>query len=405
MTSSNEETTRPGPLAGLKVLDLSRFIAGPHCAMQLADLGADVTKVERVRTGDDTRALAPKIEDESIYFMVFNRNKRSLTLNFREPRAQALLRDLIAKADVVVENFRPGTMEKMGCDWDTLHALNPRLIMARISGYGQTGSMAGEPCFDAIAQASTGLMDLTGQPDGPPTVAGTFIVDYTTALYTTIGVLSALAHRDKTGEGQMVDVSLMGSGVSLLLTAVSEQALLGRTMTRVGSRDRYSSPAQTFQSRDGHWVYLIAGNDAHFPRLARAMQRPELLDDPRFATHAARMSHIVEIEAVVAEWVAHHDADEVVARLRAVEVSSSKVATVADVVASPYMREAGHVTTVHHPKAGDVPMQGLPIRLSATPASIRKSAPLLGEDNASVLDEWLGLSDTDVAALRQDGLI
>ncbi|SAK48816.1 CaiB/BaiF CoA transferase family protein [Caballeronia ptereochthonis] len=399
------KTENEGPLSGLKVLDLSRFIAGPHCAMQLADLGADVTKVERVNSGDDTRALAPKVEDESLYFMVFNRNKRSITLNFREPRAQTLLRELIAKADVVIENFRPGTMEKMGCDWDTLHALNPRLIMARISGYGQTGSMASEPCFDAIAQASTGLMDLTGQPDGPPTVAGTFAVDYTTALYATIGVLSALSHRDKTGEGQMIDVSLMGCGVSLLLTAVCEQAMLGRTMTRVGSRDRYSSPAQTFKSRDGHWVYLIAGNDAHFPRLARAMQRPELLDDPRYATHASRMSHIAEVEAEVAEWVLQHDADEVVAKLRAVEVSCSKVATVADVVASPYMREAGHITTVRHPKAGDVTMQGLPIRLSATPASIRKSAPLLGEDSASVLDEWLGMSDADIAALRQGGVI
>ncbi|WP_438390428.1 CaiB/BaiF CoA transferase family protein [Caballeronia sp. DA-9] len=405
MTMQNKGTARPGPLAGLKVLDLSRFIAGPHCAMQLADLGADVTKVERAKTGDDTRALAPKVEEESLYFMVFNRNKRGITLNFREPRAQALLRELIAKADVVVENFRPGTMEKMGCDWDTLHKLNPRLIMARISGYGQTGSMASEPCFDAIAQASTGLMDLTGQPDGPPTVAGSFIVDYTTALYTAIGILSALSHRDKTGEGQMVDVSLMGSGVSLLLTAVSEQALLGRTMTRVGSRDRYSSPAQTFKSRDGHWVYLIAGNDAHFPRLARAMQRPELLDDARFATHASRTNHVADVEAVVADWVLQHDADEVVAKLRAVEVSCSKVATVADVVASPYMHEAGHITTVRHPKAGDVPMQGLPIRLSSTPASIRKSAPLLGEDNAGVLSDWLGMSDAEIAALRQSGVI
>lgn len=405
MTTRNEPSARPGPLAGLRVLDLSRFIAGPHCAMQLADLGADVTKVERVRSGDDTRALAPQVADESLYFMVFNRNKRSITLNFREPRAQALLRELIAQADVVVENFRPGTMEKMGCGWDTLHALNPRLIMARISGYGQTGPMASEPCFDAIAQAATGLMDLTGQPDGPPTVAGTFVVDYTTALYTTIGVLSALSHRDRTGEGQMVDVSLMGSGVSLLLTAVAEQAMLGRTMTRVGSRDRYSSPAQTFRSRDGHWVYLIAGNDAHFPRLARAMGRPELLDDARFATLASRMSHIAEVEAVVADWVAQHDADEVVAKLRALEVSCSKVASVADVVASPYMREAGHITSVQHPKAGEVTMQGLPIRLSATPASIRKSAPLLGEDNAGVLEEWLGKSSDEIAALQRDGVI
>src|SRR5437016_11825166 len=169
MSAVTNEIAHPGALAGLKILDLSRFIAGPQCGMMVADLGADVTKVERTRGGDDTRALAPMVEDESLYFMVFNRNKRSLTLNFRDARGQELLRKMIARADVLIENFRPGTMEQMGCDWETLHRLNPRLIMARISGYGQSGRLASEPCFDAIAQASTGLMDMTGQPDGPPT--------------------------------------------------------------------------------------------------------------------------------------------------------------------------------------------------------------------------------------------
>jgi len=405
MSATLRELQRPGALAGLKVLDLSRFIAGPHCAMVLADLGAEVTKVERTRGGDDTRAFAPMVEDESVYFMVFNRNKHSLTLNFRDARGQELLRQLIGRADVLVENFRPGTMEQMGCDWQTLHRLNPRLIMARISGYGQSGSIASEPCFDALAQASTGLMDMTGQPDGPPTMCGTYVVDYCTALYATIGILSALAHRQQAGEGQLVDVSLMGSAVSLLMTAIPEQMLFGRTTTRRGNRDRYAAPAQMFKTRDGAWLYLIAGGDAHFPRLVRVMERPDLLEDPRFATLKARMDNVTAIEAIVAGWVGEHDSDEIISKTRAVDLPCAKVASIADLVANPYMRETAHITTVVHPKAGGIPMQGLPIRLSESPASIRNSAPMLGADTEVVLKNWLGFSDSQVAQLRSQGIV
>ncbi|TIP52102.1 MAG: CoA transferase, partial [Mesorhizobium sp.] len=202
--------TTGGPLDGLKVLDLSRFIAGPYCAMVLGDLGADVAKIERLQGGDDVRALSPKINGESVYFFVFNRNKRSLTLDFRDPESQGLLRRLIAQADVLVENFRPGTMEKMGLGWDEVRKINPRIVMARISGFGQTGARAGEPCFDAIAQALSGLMSLTGEADGPPTIAGTFVVDYATALYSAIGILAAIQERHRTNLGKLVDVSLVG---------------------------------------------------------------------------------------------------------------------------------------------------------------------------------------------------
>jgi CoA:oxalate CoA-transferase len=405
MSAVDKDLQQPGALAGLKVLDLSRFIAGPHCAMLLADLGAEVTKIERPRGGDDVRAFAPTVEGESLYFMVFNRNKQSVTLNFRDARGQELLRKLIARADVLIENFRPGTMEQMGCGWEALHALNPRLIMARISGYGQTGPLAAEPCFDALAQATTGLMEMTGQPEGPPTVCGTYVVDYSTALYATIGILSAVARRHQTGEGQLVDVSLMGCAVSLLMTAIPEQMLFGRTTTRMGNRDRYSAPAQTFRTRDGAWVYVLAGNEGHFPRLLRVMGRPELLEDPRFATLKARTEHIGEIEAIVGAWVAEHDCDDILPRMRAAELPCAKVASIADVVASPYMREAAHITTVAHPKAGEVPMQGLPIRLSESPASIRHAAPVLGSDTAAALNDWLGLSDEDVAQLRSKGVV
>ena len=405
MSAVDKEAQQPGALAGLKVLDLSRFIAGPHCAMMLADLGAEVTKVERPRGGDDARAFAPIGENESLYFMVFNRNKQSVTLNFRDARGQELLRKLIARADVLIENFRPGTMEQMGCGWETLHELNPRLIMARISGYGQSGPLAAEPCFDALAQATTGLMEMTGQPEGPPTVCGTYVVDYCTALYATIGILGALTRRQQIGEGQLVDVSLMGCAVSLLMTAIPEQILFGRTTTRMGNRDRYSAPAQTFKTRDGAWVYLLAGGDAHFPRLVGVMERPDLLEDPRFATNKARMNNIAAIEAIVGAWVAEHDCDETIARMRAAELPCAKVASIADVVANPYMREAAHITSVAHPKAGEIPMQGLPIRLSESPATIRSAAPVLGADTAAVLNHWLGLGDAEIAELRSQGVV
>lgn len=394
-----------GPLDGLKVLDLSRFIAGPHCGMMLGDLGADVVKVERPRRGDDTRALEPHVEGESLYFMVFNRNKRSITLNFRDPRAHGLLREMVKQADVLIENFRPGTMEKMGCGWDDLHAINPRLIMARISGYGQQGSMAAEPCFDGIAQATSGLMEITGDPDGPPTMGGTFLVDYATALYASIGILAAVEHRHKTGKGQMVDASLMGSAVSMLVTAIPEQAMLGRAMSRVGNRDRYSAPAQTFRAADGVWLHMVAGNDAHFPRLTRIMKRPDLLEDPRFATLEARMRNIPAIEAVVGDWIAGLPADEVVTLLRQAELPAARIATLPDLLANPYMREARQIVETQHPKAGTVTTHGLTVRLSDTPGEIRHPAPMLGQHTDEVLGEWLGMTPSDVGALRDDGTV
>jgi len=394
-----------GPLAGLRVLDLSRFIAGPHCAMQLGDLGADVVKVERTGTGDDTRAFEPQVNGESLYFLVFNRNKRGITLNLRDPRAQDILRRLIAQADVLIENFRPGTMEKMGCGWDELHALNPRLIMARISGYGQLGPLATEPCFDAIAQAATGLMELTGPADGPPTVAGTFVVDYCTALYAAIGVTAALEQRHRSGVGQLVDVSLVGSAMSLLVTAIPAQAMLGQATSRVGNRDRFTAPGDVYRARDGKWVFLLSGSDALFPRIASVMERNDLLSDPRFSTLKDRMVNRAAIESIVAAWVAQHDGDEIVSRARAAEIPGAVVSTIGDVVRNPHWREAEHIVTVKHRTAGEYPMHGLPIRMSDTPASIRDASPTLGEHTEEVFREWLGMGPEQVATLRSEGIL
>ena len=392
-------------LSGIKVLDLSRFIAGPHCAMLLGDLGADVVKVERTRAGDDTRSLGPYIAGESIYFMMFNRNKRSLTLNFRNPEAQDLLRRLVLEADVLVENFRPGTMEKMGCGWEDLRKINPRLVMARLSGFGQENSLAAEPCFDGIAQAITGFMDLTGDPKGGPMMAGTFLVDYATALHATIGILAALNHRNNSGEGQVVDVSLIGGATSMLMTAIPEYLVNGQRMTRAGNRDRYAAPANTFKAKDGVWLHMVAGNNAHFPRFARMIGKPELLDDPRFSTLEQRMENVDAIEAIAAEWIGARNAEEVLAALRVAELPSARIRTIEEVANDPYMREAGHIVDVVHPKAGVVPMQGPPVGLGSTPTAVRRPPPVLGEHVSEVLHDWLSLDDAEIDRLKAATII
>ena len=388
-TPMQDIASMTGPLDGLKVLDVSRFIAGPMCAMQLGDLGADVVKVER-KAGEETRANLPQLGDQSLYFLTFNRNKRSIALDFRNPADQETLRRLILRADVLIENFRAGTMEKMGCGWHRLHALNPRLIMVRISGFGQDGPLAERACFDAIAQAMGGLMTITGQADGPPVLAGTFIVDYATALYGAIATLAALNKRQETGKGQLIEATLLESAVSMLMTAIPEQAQLGTSMSRAGNRDRYLSPVNSFATSDGGWVYISAGSDALFPRLAAIMERPDLLEDPRFSTMYQRLANADAIEGVVGAWVKERTAEAVVALMDRAGVPCAKVATMAEVVANPQLRARGQLVDVQHPSAGRFTTHGVSFRLSDTPASIRRPPPRLDEHREEILCEWLG---------------
>lgn len=377
-------------LSGLRVLDLSRFIAGPYCAQLLGDQGADVVKVERPNGGDETRGMHPQVEGESLYFMAFNRNKRGITLDFRDPVAQERLRALASKADIVIENFRPGTMEKMGCSYETLRALNPRLVMVRISGFGSDGPLAGQPCFDIIAQAMSGLMSITGEPDRMPMKSGTFLVDYATALYATIGVLSAVEARHRTGQGQLVEVNLLDSAMSMLMTGIPEALMLDRGVDRLGNRDLYTAPANSYRAADGIWVQISAGNQGHFPRLAQAMGKPQLPSDPRFATVALRMANIDALDTIVAGWAAEHGANEILAMLQAAEVPSARIATVAEAVRNPHVVARKTIVEVDHPRAGPVPMQGPIIALSETPPAIRRPAPVLGEHADDVFADWLG---------------
>jgi crotonobetainyl-CoA:carnitine CoA-transferase CaiB-like acyl-CoA transferase len=407
MSQSNaqEAPPQPGPLDAVRVLDVSRYIAGPYCAMLLGDMGADVIKVEPPGRGENSRGFAPFVAGESLYTMVFNRNKRSLTLDLRSERGKAVFRDLLGKADVLVENFVPGTLEKMGFDWDSLHALNPRLIVTRISGFGQTGPLSRKPCFDVIAQTMSGLMDITGEPGGRPTMAGTYVVDYSTGLYATIGTLGALQARHRSGSGQVVDVALLDSALSMLMTAIPEQLLLGRTMTRRGNRDRYGAPANTFPTSDGAWVHLATAGDPMFRTLMQTLGRPELGDDPRFRDNDARMANVEALEQIITAWTRTLTAAELLDALQAIGVPSAKVARVSELVESAHLAHRGQILAVQHPKAGTVPMQGFSVQFAESPMRLRHAPPTLGQHTDEVLAEWLALATDRIAELRDHGVV
>lgn len=393
-------------LSGVKVLDLSRFIAGPFCGQLMGDLGADVVKVERIDGGEEGRRVGETVEGgDTLFFLSANRNKRSFAIDFRDPAGQDLLRRLASKADILIENFRPGTLERMGLGWDVLSKLNPGLVLLRISGFGQEGPLAEHPCFDGAAQAHSGVMAMTGQADGPPTMAGVFVCDYSTALYGTIAALAALRVRDKTGKGQVVEATLMDSGLSLLTTAIPENILFGREPPRLGNRDRYLSPSHCFASRDGVWLYVVAGNDVHFERFAKAMARPDLLTDPRFSTFGGRNANIAELETIINDWAATIDGEDLLALIQAADVPCERVATIADVVSNPQVVHRKQIIDVPHPGLGSVPMPAPALRLHGTPTVIQRGAPGLGEHSGEVLQEWLAMSQAQIEELRATGTI
>ena len=296
-------------------------------------------------------------------------------------------------------------MEAMGLGWETLHQLNPRLVLASISGFGQTGPYAYYAAFDMIIQAMSGMMDMTGEPDRPPVTTGTFLVDYATGLYTAFGIMGALRAREATGVGQRLDMALLDTAFSFLVTSIPDWLLLGQRMERRGNRDRYCAPTNLFPARDGRYVFVAAATDGLFPRLARVIGREDLLTDPRYSTNVERMQRIEETERILGDWVAERTADEVVELVRGAGLPCAKVATIDEVVEDPQIRHLDMLVEVDHPTVGKVPMHGLNVRLSETPESIRRGAPLLGQHNEEVYREWLGMSPDEVARLAGHGVI
>ncbi len=390
-------------LDGIRVLDLSRFIAGPLCAQLLGDMGADVIKVERPG-GEDARELGPRYRGESIYAMAYNRNKRSVTLDTRHPAAPAILRRLLALSDVLVENYRPGTLERMGLDPASLRALNPRLVVTSLSGFGQTGPLAQRALFDPIAQAVSGLMSLTGEPDGPPTSAGTYVADQLAGVYGALGTMFALYARERTGEGQRVDVASLDALFTALGSHTSAFAMLGVEPDRTGSRDAYSAPANLFRASDG-WLYIHAGSNALFPRLCAAIGRDDLATDPGLSDVSGRMARVSDVEAAVSGWTARHRVAEVAEVLDAAGIPFGPVAGIADVVGSPQIAAREMLVEVEHPVLGPLRVPGLPVKLGATPGSVRRAPPMVGEHNDAVYGELLGLGPGAIDELRSSGAI
>ena len=392
-------------LKNLKVLDLSRYISGPFCGQILGDLGADVVKVERVDGGEEGRRVGEMVDGETLFFLGANRNKRSLTVDFRNPDAQKLLKDLATKADILIENFRPGTLEKMGLGYDALSAVNPGLILVRITGFGQEGPMASHPCFDGAAQAHSGLMTLTGQPDGPPTMAGVFVADYSTALYGAIAALAALEHRHQTGKGQVVEATLMDSAMSMLTTAIGESMLMGLEQTRLGNRDRYLSPSHCFKSKDDRWIYVVAGNSQHFNKFAQVMNMPELIEDPRFSNPIVRNRNVKALEQIIDNWGQTLDGEDILRLFHEAAIPCEPVSTISEVVQNPQVVHRGQVVEIPHPRSGTVPVPGPAIKMSATPPAVHRGPPELGFHTAEILSEWLGMADEDIHAAREAGYI
>jgi crotonobetainyl-CoA:carnitine CoA-transferase CaiB-like acyl-CoA transferase len=392
-----------GALDGIRVLDLSRFIAGPICAQVLGDMGADVVKVERPG-GEDARFQGPFVDGESLYPMAYNRNKASITLDTRHPEAGPVLEQLVAWADVLVENYRPGTLDAMGFGWQRLHATYPRLVLVSLSGFGQSGPLSHRPLFDPIAQAASGLMSLTGEPDGPPLLTGTYIADHVAGLYAALGALTVLIARATTGLGQCVDVASLDALVSVLGTRPMAFAMLGERPVRRGSRDPYSAPANVFRAGDGH-VYIHGGTDALFPRLCAAIGRPELVDDPRFTTIAGRLEAVDPLEAIVGAWTGARTEDEIEAILGDAGVPCAAIADMERVVASPQLRAREMFVEVDHEVLGTLVLTGIPVKLDGTPGTIRTAPPRAGQDTDRVLREVLGLDDDAITALRDAGAI
>jgi succinate---hydroxymethylglutarate CoA-transferase len=393
-----------GPLAGIRVVDLTRILAGPLCSMMLGDMGADVIKVEPPDKGDDTRGWGPPfVAGESAYFLGINRNKRSLTLNMAVPEGQQVLAALIAKADVLIDNFRIGTLEKWGFTdpWFEQHA--PRLVRCSITGYGSSGPKAALPGYDFILQAESGLMSICGEPDGGPTKYGVAIVDVCTGMLACSSVLAALNARHHTGKGQKVELSLYETSLAMLINVASSYLTAGRNAGRFGNGHPSIVPYTTYQAADG-MIALGIGNERQFERTAEVLGHPEWATDERFTSNRARVENRTAIDGLINEALSHDDADIWLAKLKAVGVPCGKINSVAEALDDPHTAARDMIETVEHRTIGALKMLGIPFKFSETACSVRRPPPTLGQHNDEILGE-LDLDDKAIAELRQAKVI
>lgn len=392
------------PLDGIKVLDLTRVLAGPYATMLLGDLGAEVIKIEQPGTGDESRKFGPFKNGFSLYFMSVNRGKRSMTLNLKTERGKSIFKQLVKQSDVVVENFRPGTMKKLGLDYDSLTAEHPSLIYAACSGFGQTGPYAQQGAYDMIIQGMGGIISITGEPDGPPVRVGTSISDITAALFTTIGILSALHHHHQTGRGQLVDVAMLDSLVAVLENAVVRYFATGAVPQPLGSRHPAITPFEAFASANGH-VIIAIGNDMLWAKFCEHVNRLELISDMRFSTNAGRTTHHSELFPILSEIMYQRTTDEWIDALGRIGVPCGPINAMDKVVNHPQVQAREMITRVVHNITGAVEVPGMPIKLTETPGRVDVPAPCLGEHTIEVLTGVLKMPPDEVERLRQEGII
>ncbi|MBR0661504.1 MULTISPECIES: CaiB/BaiF CoA transferase family protein [Neoroseomonas] len=400
-----------GALDGVRVVDLTRVVAGPLCAQMLGDLGADVAKVERRGDGDDLRALGPpfiKGSDDSAYFVTLNRNKRSVSVDFAKPEGAAILKRMVANADVLIENFRPGTLARYGLGWEELRAVNPRLIYCSVTGFGQTGPYAGRSGYDFVAQAMAGLMEVTGEADGAPgggpQRVGVPVADMFTGFAAAVSILAALRHRDATGEGQYVEVSLFETMMSLIQAPNSSWLNTGRLVPRSGNDSPVAVPYGVFEGSDGRFVIGVL-NDREFVRLAAALGHPEWSDDPRFKRARDRVEHRAALLDRMRTLLKTRPRAEWLAKLEEAKITSGPINTAADVEADPHIQARGMIIDVPHHAAGKVRVPASPLRLSATPVTYRHGIPAPGGDTEEVLADFAGMDAAEIAAAKAAGVV
>ncbi|MDI6600417.1 MAG: CaiB/BaiF CoA-transferase family protein [Thermoanaerobacteraceae bacterium] len=392
------------PLEGIKVLDLTRVLTGPFCTMILADMGAEVIKVEIPGEGDESRGYTPFLQDESGYFMSINRDKKGITLNLKTEEGKEIFKKLVKWADVITENYKPGTMKKLGLDYEALKEIKPDIIYAATSGFGQTGPYSDRPAYDAVVQGMGGIVSITGPKGSKGVRVGSSIADITAALYTVIGILSALHVKDKTGEGQFIDISMLDCQVSILENAIARYLYTGQVPKPQGNKHPSICPFESFECSDGKEVMIAIGNDNLWAKFCRLVGRDELINDQRFATNRVRLENYEDLKPIMDDIMKQKSLDEWLKTLEKNAIPCGPINTIDKVVKDPQVLYREMLIELEHPKVGKITVPGVPIKFSKTPAKVRFAAPTLGQHNEEVFTS-LGYTSEQIEEFKNKGVI